>query len=57
MKQSYYTTPRTLAECTFVTGHGSEQIKATHEWLMCAAFLGWLFAILFGAHFVARVWG
>lgn len=57
MKPSHITTPRQMADCTFVQGHGAEQIKPAHDWLMCVAFLGWLFAILFGAHFVARFWG
>jgi hypothetical protein len=57
MKPSHTTTPRQLADCTFVTGHGPEPINTGSELLMYAAWVGWLFAVLFGAHFVARVFG
>ena len=57
MKPSHYTTPRTLADCTFVTGHGAEQISTAREIVMYAAWAGWLFAVLFGAHFVAVYFG
>jgi hypothetical protein len=49
-------TPRTLAETSFHTGY-PEASEVSSEWWMYAAFLGWLAALLFGAHLVARHWG
>lgn len=48
-------TPRTLAETTFATGY--PEATEAREPLMYAAFLGWLLALLLGAHLVAKHWG
>jgi hypothetical protein len=57
MKPSHLTTPRQMADCTFVQGHGAEQIKPSREWAMYAAFLGGVFFTLFGWHAIAVIWG
>ena len=57
MKPSHLTTPRQMADCTFVQGHGAEQIKPSREWAMYAAFLGGVFFTLFGWHAIAVIFG
>ena len=49
-------TPRTLADCQWVTGYSSARREA-NEWARWAGYIGCIFVALIGVHAVARFFG
>ena len=57
MKPSHYTTPRTMADCTFIEGYRQAQLREERWFEAWDTAIAWMATVVFLGWVAYSVWG